>query len=175
LMSVHDEEGNILAALGFRYAGDERLFLETYLDAPIERVLEEVYKQPINRNVIAEIGNLASQGGRSSIFLFTALDAYLEKQGIKINTVTATDSLLRYFNHLGLKATELAKANQKCLGDSGVSWGSYYKENPRVVAGYVDQSLSRLREYLQIVLEANTTRMQARIHHTNVRVDIVCE
>ncbi len=37
LMSVHDAEDNILGALGFRYARDEPLFLEQYLEVPVEQ------------------------------------------------------------------------------------------------------------------------------------------
>ena len=56
-MSVRDAGGTILAAVGFRYAKEEPLFLENYTGAPIEQVL----RTPRER--IAEIGNLASAGG----------------------------------------------------------------------------------------------------------------
>ena len=39
LMSVQDESGAIYAAVGFRPAAEERLFLEQYLTAPVEKVL----------------------------------------------------------------------------------------------------------------------------------------
>ena len=71
LMSVRDEAGKLLAATGFRPAQSEPLFLEQYLDAPIEAVLNAP------RSQIVEIGNLASQGGGASLFLFAALAAYL--------------------------------------------------------------------------------------------------
>lgn len=164
LMSVHDEEHNILAALGFRYAKDEPLFLESYLDYPIETILEHTYHQPISRNVIAEIGNLASNGQGASIFLFTALNAYLAQQGIEINTVTATDFLSKYFRKLGLKETFLAHADKNRLYNHGVNWGSYYDENPRVIAGDIHHVLQQLKKHLHISLTTNAHAMYTRIY-----------
>jgi hypothetical protein len=80
LMSVRDAGGTILAAVGFRYAKEEPLFLENYTGAPIEQVL----RTPRER--IAEIGNLASAGGGASIFLFAALASYLNFKGIDYGT-----------------------------------------------------------------------------------------
>ena len=173
LMSVHDEDDNILAALGFRYANEESLFLEHYLNTPIEAALSQAYRTNISRHDVTEIGNLASDGQGASIFLFTALNAYLEQQGKTVNVVTATDFLHRYFKKLGLKSKELAKANQSLLADGGLSWGSYYDENPRVIAGHVSQVLIKLRKHLQVVLEESETEMVTRIHHPSMIEDVV--
>lgn len=167
LMSVHDEEDNILAALGFRYSKDEKLFLEQYLDDAIEKVLSTAFGKDVPRNIIVETGNLVSSGKGASIFLFTALNAYLGQQGMQINIVTATDFLHRYFRTLGFKSTELAKAEQSRLSDGGKSWGSYYQENPRVIAGMIEQVLASLHGHLQVVLETAPADMHA-VLHTNL-------
>lgn len=170
LMSVHDEEDNILAAVGFRCAKDEPLFLERYLDVPIEQRLRGHSHIPVEREVIAEVGNLASLGQGASIFLFAALNAYLAQQGIQIDTFTATDSLHRHFTKLGMNAVELGKANQEKLPDHGVLWGTYFKENPRVIAGSVQQVLLGLHRHLQMVLETSDADMTAHVHpKTNTR------
>ena len=172
LMSVHDEEDNILAAVGFRFAKDEPLFLEQYLDGPIEQRLQEHSHKPVAREVIAEVGNLASLGQGASIFLFAALNAYLAQHGIQIDTFTATDSLHRHFTKLGMNAVELGKANQEKLPDFGFSWGTYYKETPRVVAGSVQQVLFGLHRHLQMVLETSDTDMTAHLYpKTQIRQD----
>lgn len=48
------------AALGYRRAEAQAMFLETYLDRPIEAELSEIFGRPIPRRNIVEIGNLAS-------------------------------------------------------------------------------------------------------------------
>jgi hypothetical protein len=164
LMSVHDEEDNILAAVGFRFAKEEPLFLEQYLDVPVEQMLRDHYPKPVEREVIVEVGNLASLGQGASIFLFAALNAYLAQQGIKIVTFTATDFLHRYFTKLGMSTVVLGEADQGRLRDGGVSWGTYYKENPRVVSGSVKQVLLRLHGHLQMVLETSAAEMTAQLH-----------
>lgn len=164
LVSVHDEEDNILAALGFRFAKEEPLFLEQYLDIPIEEHLREHYPKSGERKNIVEVGNLASLGQGASIFLFAALNAYLAQQGIKLVTFTATDFLHRYFTRLGMNTVVLGEANQGRLMDGGVSWGTYYKENPRVVAGSVKQVLLGLHGHLQLVLETSDAEMTAQLH-----------
>lgn len=91
LMSVRDEAGQILAATGFRSAVNEPLFLEQYLDAPVEEILQS------SRAQIVEIGNLASDGGGASLYLFAALAAYLNYKGFTQAVVTSTDFLERRF------------------------------------------------------------------------------
>jgi len=175
LLSVHDDGDNILAALGFRYARNEKLFLECYFDDPIETVLSQTFHKPVSRDVITEIGNLASRGQGAYIFLFTALNAYLEQQGMEVNSFTATDNLHHYFSQLGLELAELAKVDRQRLINSGASWGDYFDENPRVLAGYVNPGWFRLRKRMQIVLETTNTDLQARIHHFDKSEVISCE
>lgn len=77
LMSVRNAQGKILAATGFRSAACEKLFLENYLDAPIEALAG------VPREKIVEVGNLASNGGGASLFLFAAISAYLHNKVLK--------------------------------------------------------------------------------------------
>ena len=81
LMSVQNTEGKILAAVGFRYAEKESLFLENYTEKPIEEVLKT------KRSRIVEIGNLASAGKGASIFLFAALSSYLNSKDIEYASI----------------------------------------------------------------------------------------
>ena len=55
LMSVRDADGHILAAAGFRVAEQEPLFLEQYIQSPIEQVLAGIYNRNVARSDIAEI------------------------------------------------------------------------------------------------------------------------
>lgn len=164
LLSVHDETDNVLAALGFRYADRGPLFLEQYLNKPIEQVLAKNYVAPIERRSVVEIGNLASLGQGASIFMFTAINAYLMQQEKCINVVTATASLRRYFKALGFDLSDLGRAEQSHLTDGGASWGTYYDEDPRITAAPIDQVLSRLQRHLEVALDDADGDMLAKIH-----------
>ena len=155
ILSVHREDNTILGALGFRFARQERLFLEQYLDAPVEQILCNAYNEPVVRDTVTEIGNLASLGGGASIFLFTALNAYLDQQGMKFSVITGTTPIRRYFSALGFNVQELARADRSRLIGNGAAWGHYYDEDPRVIAGNVGQALSCLQKRLHLTLSAS--------------------
>ena len=116
LMSVRDENGTILAALGFRYATGGDLFLEQYLTHPVEEILDTP------RSTITEIGNLASSGGGASIFLFAALSAYLDGKGQTHAVITGTNFIEKRLRALGLKPICLAKANPDLLLRKDENW-----------------------------------------------------
>jgi len=59
IMRVSNASGHYRAVMGFRLAGEERLFLENYLDDPIEDVISRYLGKPVNRSEIIEVGNLA--------------------------------------------------------------------------------------------------------------------
>src|SRR5690606_39656374 len=73
LVSMSDPmTGRILAAAGYRPAGEAPLFLESYLHEPVERALSGMSGNPVGRDGIVEVGHLASDQpgeGRRLIFL----------------------------------------------------------------------------------------------------------
>lgn len=142
LMSVQDEQGKILAALGFRNAAKESFFLEQYLTYPVEQILDTP------RSSITEIGNLASAGGGASLFLFAALSAYLHDKKQSHAVITGTDYIEKRLRTLGLKPTRLAKADPALLLKGGEDWGSYYNTNPYVMAGQIARGYERLQKAL---------------------------
>lgn len=148
LMSVHDAHGNVLAAVGFRLAAEETLFLEQYLSQPVELVLKQATALSIPRHELVEIGSLASSGKGASLFLFVALAAYLRQRGFTYAVATATDSMKRAFEFFGFAPIELASADRNVLADRGASWGSYYEKHPKVVAGAIAPSFGRLERFL---------------------------
>src|SRR5690606_10001656 len=72
-----DQDARPLAALGWRSAAEEGLFLERYLDAPIEREIGRLAGQAVPRNRIVEVGNLAAERPGSSVDLILLLAAHL--------------------------------------------------------------------------------------------------
>lgn len=159
LMSVRDEAGNILAATGFRPASDEPLFLEQYLNAPVQDVL----KTP--RAQIVEIGNLASDGGGASLYLFAALAAYLNYKGFSQAVVTSTDFLERRLGQMGLQPKRHAKADPALLLSEGENWGSYYETQPHVISGSVAQGYKRLQRQLGAEYTDCRPRLFPRLHY----------
>ncbi len=166
LMSVRDAEDNILGALGFRYAKDEPLFLEQYLPGNIEEAHLRVTGELKDRAEFVESGNLASLGNGASIFLFTAMHAYLLQHGFTTIAVTATDFLHRYFLKLGLRPYVLAAADQSLLPDGGASWGSYYDADPRIITGDMQDTYGRLKKHLKLRFSGETSGLYARLHHS---------
>ncbi len=164
LMNVHDERGQVIAAIGLRRADEDSLFLENYLQQPVERVVEDAIGTPIRREEIVEIGNLASAGKGASVFLFVTLAAYLRQQNLTYAVVTATKSLRRSFALFGFDFIELAPADPSVLADSGASWGSYYNNDPKVLAGAIQPAFSRLEPYLPLAHNSDLERLFARLH-----------
>lgn len=161
LMSVRNESGEILAALGFRYAGQEDLFLESYTQKPIESFV------PAKRQQIVEIGNLASAGHGASIFLFAALASYLDSKGIQYATITGTDYLHGYFKRIGLNPQEICRADMKAVSQDGQKWGTYYNTQPRVLIGSVQNGVKRLKKALGMKFEDCRPRLYPRLHYKN--------
>jgi hypothetical protein len=81
LMTLRNDEGTLLAALGLRCAGDAPLFLEQYLDRPIESVLAEAAAVPVDRIRLTEVGNFAVGAAGGGRWLITALTAFLYSAG----------------------------------------------------------------------------------------------
>lgn len=164
LMSVRDSEDRILAAVGFRMAAQEPLFLEQYLDQPVEAEISRVFTAPAPRQGIVEVGNLASLGQGGSIFLFTALLAYLKQQGYTHMAFTATAHLHEYFTAIGVEPRLIRYADQSRLPDGGASWGSYYDTMPRLIGGDIHYSNERLRKFLGVELQTLEKQLRTRLH-----------
>jgi hypothetical protein len=74
LMLLEKNE-RIAAVAGWRCAGTERLFLENYLDVPIETAVSRLAGKLVDRQRIVEVGNLAAEvrGGSVEVMLTLAV------------------------------------------------------------------------------------------------------
>lgn len=143
-LMVLEQRGVIVAVVGWRSAKDETLFLERYLDTPIEQAMAHLAPTPISREHIVEVGHLAAQKAGSSINLFRALASHLQAQGFKWVASTATQELVGIFAKLGFPPLALAAADPERLHGQASSWGSYYDTHPIVVAGKIKSALQRM-------------------------------
>lgn len=146
LITLECEAGNILAVAGLRTAAGEKLFLEQYMDFPIEKIVSSKLSQKSNRNHIAEIGNLASTKQGASRYLFVALTALLVEWDLTWLAFTGTHQVLNVFSRLGLNPVQVCRADPQRL-ESASHWGTYYDNNPQVMVGDVLGGFKALNDY----------------------------
>ncbi len=141
LMSLRADDGRLLGALGLRTAADGPLFLERYLDRPLEQALAAAIKAPVNRKELIEVGNLAVAAPGGGRWLITALTAYLHAAGQRWAVFTCGPRLRNAFFRLGIELTDLGRASiERLPEDEAVHWGDYYAQHPRLMAARVAQS-----------------------------------
>jgi hypothetical protein len=142
LIALFGENDEILAAVGIRSAATEVLFLEYYLDTSIENSIacnaDQLMVVP-ERDRIVEIGNLASIDRRASRKLFKILAGLLDAENFEWAVFTGCTSLHRMFSTLGIETIDLGRALQSRLPVDQQTWGGYYEDSPRVVAGKVSR------------------------------------
>ncbi len=73
-----EQNGRTSAVTGWRGADAEPLFLENYLDAPIETILRTLTGQDLQREQIVEVGNLASEKPGGSLQVILNLARHLD-------------------------------------------------------------------------------------------------
>lgn len=144
LVGVYAANGELMAAAGVRSAATEPLFLESYLPLPVEEMIAARAGVHLKRAQIVEVGNLVAMGQRASQLLFGGLAAHLHREGFSYVVATATRSLNRSFDRAGFESVELGIATPHALPDQGASWGSYYRRQPRVLAGPLASACVRL-------------------------------
>ncbi|HED40345.1 MAG TPA: thermostable hemolysin [Chromatiales bacterium] len=143
------QDGRVLAALGLRPAEEAPLFLEAYLDKPIENRLAEISARPIDRSRVIEVGSLASSHGGGARALIITLTAYLSGASYEWAVFTATPQVRNSFVKLGIELTPLAQADKSRLKEAQYSWGSYYDQHPMVVACDVRQGFAAVHKALE--------------------------
>lgn len=151
-LCANDAGGEILAAAGVRFAEEGPLFLEQYLDSPVEQAVAVAFGRPVARDSIVEIGSLASDSPDASLRLFGALASWLADHcGRRFAVATARPELERLLGRAGFGLSTLGHANPRRLGEGAGDWGSYYARTPRVFAGEIGDSsaLPLLRQRLR--------------------------
>lgn len=134
----------IVAAAGWRCAADDQLFLERYLDVPIDVAVATLAGHPVDRKRIVEVGNLAAGRAGGSVDVILALARHLDALGYEWVVFTATRELIGIFRKLGVPPLALAPADPERLGSEATAWGSYYANNPIVVAGRIRLALDKV-------------------------------
>jgi hypothetical protein len=137
LFSLTNAAGQMVAGFGLREAAQSPLFMECYLDEPIEARLARLAGRKVERARIVEVGNLAARpgGARSMIALLTR---HLYELDFEWVTFTGVALLRSAFHRLGLHPLEIARATPDRLNErERLAWGRYFEGRPIVMAGHV--------------------------------------
>jgi len=142
LLALTTAQGSLLAAVGVRNAGVDKLFLEDYLSVPVQSLMPEPATE---RSRIAEIAHLAGVEAGVSRYLFASLSVWLDAAGYDWVVCTGTDQLRNSFHRLGIATRVLADADPSKLPDGGAGWGGYYDHHPVVMTIKVADGMAALR------------------------------
>lgn len=135
LMSLRDHDNKLVAACGFRSAALEPLFLENYLDQPIEAMLSERTGLPVKRGDIVEVGNLSVTEPGMARYLIAAIVNQLHATSKQWAVFTAVPMVRNAFIKMGLNPVMLGDADRSRLpAEEQAEWGSYYAQKPQIMA-----------------------------------------
>ncbi len=134
-----------LAVVGYARADTAPLFLERYLDEPVERMVGAAYDQPVERHAIVELGNLAACNGWALIRLWGQAANDLGDE-MEYAVATLTGPLRRMFARIGLPIKVLAGAEAARSG--AADWGSYYRSDPQVCVGRIAEGQQAIVRFL---------------------------
>ena len=140
--------GDSGAALGYERAGEAPLFLEAYLDEPVEQAVSRAFGKHVARDRIVEIGNFAADNSLTMVELWGSAANDLGGSS-EIAVATLTAPLRRMFGRIGLPIHVLAPALPHRLGHMACDWGSYYAFDPQVCAGNIAEGHRALTTFLQ--------------------------
>ncbi len=144
---VSDRRGECRAVLGYRDAESEKLFLEVYLDEPIEQAITRYLGYPVDRSTIVEVGNLAEMEPGDARMAIIAATAFLYTAGYRWVVFTGVARLRNAFRRLGMEPKELMTADESRLSEKQrADWGRYYDGNPVVCFGDIEQGHNNLQE-----------------------------
>jgi hypothetical protein len=138
-------QGSFSAAAGIRPARDAELFVERYLDDPVQDVLSELIGSRLSRYGIVEIGNLAATHRGATLLFFVIQAAILSAARYDWAIFAATRQVRKIVDKLQFVTFDLGTADPARLGPEAASWGSYYDTDPRVVVADVAATMQNLR------------------------------
>jgi hypothetical protein len=145
LLGLRDDGGRWLAAVGYCGAASGPLFLEQYLEAPVEQLLSQALDRPVERDRVVEIGNLAAVRAGIARMLIPSLASHLRAEGFELAVFTATRELRNAFQRLSLGPIVLGAADPARVSGGAAAWGTYYAHAPAVVGGHLSDCLLNLR------------------------------
>lgn len=136
--------GELGAVAGIRTAHDDTLFLEQYLDQPVEQAVAGAFMTPVDRDGIVEIGNLAANIPGLAYSLFAVLATILGRAGFRWVVCTATPQVASMLSRMNFSTQTICRADPSLLETGASDWGEYYASRPRVIAGDVQLAAAQI-------------------------------
>ena len=140
LLAFRDGAGSLRGVLGIRSAADAQLYLENYLDRPVEQAIVAAGYHPVERDEVIEVGNLAAGSCLAAVRMVAQMPVQLMNRGYSWIVFTATSTVHEILLGLGAPLVELGRADPLRVARQGDKWGRYYDNDPRVYAGYLPDS-----------------------------------
>ncbi len=144
------KDGRLVACCGFRSAAEDDLFLEQYLDMPVEASLAIEAGDIVARSAIVEIGGLAVLNKAEAFMLMLRLAPEFQALGFSHATCTVTSPVRRCLKKLGIQSHFLANAESERVADAN-DWGRYYQMNPCVLVGEIQPAIDRMAPLLSFI------------------------
>ena len=140
LLSFRSPAGDLRGVIGLRAAVPQALYLEQYLEQPVEAAISAATGQPVQRTQVVEVGNLAGANCRAAMRMVAQLPGYLLSRDYCWIVFTATRTVRGILESLGAPLVELARADGARVAAGPDRWGRYYEQDPRVLAGFLPAS-----------------------------------
>lgn len=149
LLGLFDAVDQPFAVMGLRPARNEALYLEQYLDYPVEQTLACAARQPVARSQIIELGHFAVARPDAALWIMLLATAYLKASGAGWACMTVIPVLQKALRRMGLQPLHLADVDASRLLDTQNQWGTYYQQRPQVIADQVERSFQVILANLQ--------------------------
>lgn len=161
--------GRISAAAGIRPAAPEPLFLEQYLDAPVEEVLSSRYGRTIERSEIFELGNLAALRPGVCQLIYLIMAGVISRTGLNYAVFAGTKQVAKGVGRLGFCMEPIVAADPARLGATAGNWGTYYDNAPHVTVLDLRKSMDVLSDLPlpRILMEIYEPQIAALAAHFN--------
>lgn len=135
--------GQLLACTGFQGAASGRLFLEQYLDLPLEACMPLPPRQEI-----VEIGGFAVSHRQYALPFMLQLAPALADLGFTTVACTVTRAMRACLQKLGIAFTSLGAADPSRVDTSNNAWGNYYQHKPQILVGDININLAKMAPFL---------------------------
>jgi hypothetical protein len=144
LVGLRRRAGGWTAGVGYTLAGRGRLFVEQYLDLPVEKTIASTLGITIDRGEVVEAGNLAASSAGAARHVIVHMTGLLHELRRTWVVFTTTRALLNSFVRLGIATVVLSRADPSRLPDGGTGWGSYYATDPCVMTASIPLGFAHL-------------------------------
>ena len=139
LFSLRNREGDICGAFGLRSA-NQKLFLEQYLDTPVNRTIAACTGRQVERRSIVEVGHFSGRFPGVVRAMIGLLTERLHHEGFSWVVFTGTANLRNAFTRMGLSPIDNQAATVDRLPtEERAAWGQYYEHTPRVLFGNIQE------------------------------------